>query len=277
VNKSSTKITKRQLESISRQLDDRDNAVLRSLLLARYLTSKQIQRLHFFEIKNKASGVVITHRTLIKLKDHGLIEHLERRIGGVRAGSSSFVWVLTDHGYKLLHPGHKTRKRFYEPSPAFLEHTIATAEAYLQLTEICRENGMELTKIEFEPKCWRSYSDIHSRNAVLKPDLFAVTATADYEDHYFIEIDLATEAPTVILDKCKRYAHYYKGGTEQAKSGVFPFVLWIVPSVSRKESLQRSIASCKSLNPKSIFTVITPDQFNILLVHGIESVSKGVL
>jgi hypothetical protein len=265
------RISGKQLESISRQLSDRDKAVLDSLLLARYLTSKQIQRLHFFNMANKASATVTANRVLTKLKDYGLIEHLERRIGGVRAGSSSFVWVLNDHGYKILHPGNQTRKRFYEPSPAFLEHTLATAEAYLQLTEICRDNGMELTKIEFEPKCWRGYTDTDSRPATLKPDLFAVTASVDYEDHYFIEIDLATEAPSVVLDKCQRYARYYRGGTEQKKSGVFPFVVWIVPSVSRKESLQRNIAGCKSLNPKSIFTVITPDRFSVLLTKGREA------
>ena len=198
-------ITQSQLEIIDRQLGERDKAILHSILLCRYIMSKQIQRLHFTDSVNQSAALRVTQRVLVRLKSCDLIEHLERRIGGVRSGSGSYVWALTDKGYRLLHlneDNNRSRKRFYEPSPAFLEHTLAIAETYLQLIETCRNNKMELIKTEFEPKCWRGYTDIDSKPATLKPDLFAITASGDYEDFWFIEVDLSTEAPGKILDKC---------------------------------------------------------------------------
>lgn len=287
VSKPKAKITKAQLEAIERRLSDRDKAVLKLLLLCKYLTTKQIQRLYFTDLANQKSSMKATNRMLAKLKGYNLLEHLERRIGGVRAGSGSFVWVLTDTGIRILTPD-KARKRSYEPTPTFLEHTLAVAETYLMITEICRGHepschltvgssapAMELTEVEFEPKCWRGYSDIDSKPATLKPDLFAVTASGEYEDCYFFEVDLSTEAPTRILDKCKRYAYYYQLGTEQKKTGVFPFVIWLVPNQSRKESLQRNISGCRDLHPKSLFTVITPNQLDTLLTKGVDSLKTN--
>jgi hypothetical protein len=259
-----------ELRAINRRLADRERDSLRSLLTCRYMTTRQIQRLHITNSPSKKAAITAAQRMLLKLKNYGLVEHLERRIGGVRAGSGSYVWVLTDTGFRILHigcTGNQSRKRLYEPSPVFLEHTLAIAETYLQLTEICNSNKMELTQIEFEPKCWRGYIDTDSRPATLKPDLFAVTASGEYEDCWFFEVDLATESPNKIIEKCQRYAHYYHSGAEQRKTGVFPFVVWIVPNQYRKNSLIKNISECRDLHPKSLFTVITPEQLNTLITQ----------
>ena len=59
--------------------------------------------------------------------------------------------------------------------------------------------------------------------------------SGQYEDRWFIEVDLDTESPNKIIDKCERYHKYYRSGLEQQESGVFPLTVWIVPSAERKK------------------------------------------
>ena len=266
------RITRDRLEELERHLlSDRDKAILHSLQKCRYLTSGQIRRLHFLEHKSQSSATRATNMNLAKLQEFGLIDSLKRRIGGVRAGSGASVRLLTDTGNMLLYIRSKERmprKRLYEPSAIFLEHTLTIAEAYVQVMEICKKHGLEHVKTEIEPTCWRSHVGENGKAAHLKPDLFSIVATGDFEDNWFIEIDLATESYPVVLEKCRRYAHYYKTGIEQKAYGVFPLVVWIVPSLARKEGLQRNLAASRELHPKNIFVVITPDEFEGLLQHG---------
>ena len=270
------RISRKRLEELDRILADRDKEILNSLQKCRYLTTGQIGRLHFKSNANKTAALRAANRVLVKLQDYGVIDALERRIGGVRAGSGAYVWFLTETGTKLLHINDTTyssRKRFFEPSLNFLEHTLAVSESYVQIAEICDKYHLNLIKVEIEPVCWRGYIGEDGKPATLKPDLFTVIAGKEYEDSWFIEIDLSTESPCIILDKCQRYTHYYKSGLEQKQSGVFPLVVWIVPSTSRKENLQRNIAECKELHPKNIFIVITPSEFEELLHQGTEYIT----
>ena len=67
-------------------------------------------------------------RELRKLKDYGLVNTLERRIGGTRAGSGSLIWHLTEAGERFLAIGSSeqyTRRRYLEPSRMFLRHSLA--------------------------------------------------------------------------------------------------------------------------------------------------------
>jgi hypothetical protein len=265
------RISQKRLEEIDRCLSDRDKAVIRSIQECRYLTSGQVHRLHFSEHATGAAGLRAAQRGLMKLGSYKLIETLDRRIGGVRSGSGSLVWSLTEAGIKLPclnGKGCESRKRFFEPSPAYLTHTVAVAETYVRLTEICADRGMELVRTELAPSCWRGYRDGDGKTAVLKPDLFAVTKSGEYRDSYFIEVDLGTESPIVVLEKCRRYALYYRSGAEQKQSGVFPLAVWIMPSAARKENLKRHIAESRDLQSKNIFLVITPDEFEALLRGG---------
>jgi len=275
----SVRISRKRLEELDRQLADKDKCVLRSLQMGRYMVTSQLKRLHYTDHASDLAALRATNRGLLKLQDYGLIASLERRIGGVRAGSGAYVWLLTEAGDRLLHMSgnnNKPRKRFFEPSPAFLEHTLAVSESYVQIIEACRKHDMELDKAELEPNCWRTYTDEYGRTAYLKPDLFSVILDGEYEDRFFIEIDLDTEAPSVVMEKCKRYAHYYKTGVEQKQYDVFPLVVWIVPRQSRLESLRRYIADSRDLTPqeKSIFVVITAAEFETLLCGGVDALRK---
>lgn len=263
------RISKRQLEEFDRILGERDKSVLREIQKYRYLMTGQIQRLLFTEATTPSAALRATSRNLKKLKELGLIDNLSRRIGGVRAGSSSLIWYLTHAGERLLRMhGDEPQpvRRFFEPSSYFLAHTLAVAEIAIQLIEICREHEPKLTALQLEPECWRSYSEVGIALS-LKPDLYAATMTEEYDDRYFVEVDLNTESPAKILEKCERYHKYYQSGLEQEEHESFPLTIWIVPDKARKMRLITHLRRVFDKQPK-LFAIITGDELENLILQG---------
>ena len=265
----SERLSKRRLEEIATTLGDRDKAVLSAIRHCRYLTTEHARRLHFTDAANSSAGLRAANRNLHKLKEMGLTDTLDQRIGGVRAGSSSLVWQMTRGGERLMRligKGAQFPMNPDEHSPFFLAHTLAIAECYVQFTELCRGKGLNLVRVELEPECWRPYSH-KGKPETLKPDLFAVTHCDDYEDRWFIEVDLDTQAPVRVVDKCRRYHEYYRSGKEQAAHKMLPLSVWIVPDAARKESLTKHIRNEFKELP-NIFIVITPDELERLIRQG---------
>jgi hypothetical protein len=232
------------------------------------MSTNQIIRLAFAHLENPESARRAANRAAKRLYNGGLIIPLERRRGGVRAGSGSYIWSLTPAGARFLNmedPEGRVSNRKFEPSAYFLEHTIAITELYLQLRSI---DGVALTDAQFEPQCWRGFPGVLGTQQAIKPDLYAVTSDSDYEDHWFFELDLASEAPSKVIRKCAQYQEYYLAGAEQRKHGVFPLVVWIVPEERRRDSLQDHIARSVELRHKNLFTVILPDELEALIRKG---------
>ena len=237
------RISKRKLEEYNQTLHERDKAILHSIKKCKFLKSDQVGRLYFRGSINPTARLRAASRSLAKLHRLGLIQPLKRRIGGSSAGSASYVWTLKMAGVDLLRLGEeatptksKTRKRIYEPTYIFLKHTLAVAELYTYL-----RTNTNLISADFEPVCWRTYNKSFGVATTLKPDLYAITVADGYEDHYFFEMDLDTEAPIRIMRKCESYGRYYLAGQEQKRTGVFPRVVWVVPTQKRKEALRRHI------------------------------------
>lgn len=261
--------SKKMLEEVDRVLSDRDKRVLNTIREYRYLTTDQIRRLHFIESATASAGLRATSRNLKKLKEMELITSLKRRVGGVQSGSGSSVWRLAPAGEHLLNLTTDTirpRRRNFEPSTYFLAHTLAVSECYVRITEICGGRSVKLTEVQSEPDNWRPYNS-GRKLVALKPDLFVITKCDGYEDRWFFEIDLATESPIRIIEKCRRYFDYYRTGIEQKRHRVFPLVVWIVPDTTRKTSLSTHMKAEFSKLP-NIFTVITPDELGKLIRQG---------
>ena len=270
----STRISRKELEEVGNRLSDRDKDIIEALRKFRFLTTNQIKRLFFIDSANASASHRAANRALIKLQDYGLIYSLKRRVGGVRAGSASYVWSLSPTGHRLLqilNPDkiENVRKRTAEPSARFLEHVLVVSEAYLQISHLTRENeGFNLLTFDVEPECWRTYLNDGGVPKILKPDTYVVTISGEYEDHCFFEIDLDTESPCRIVKKSTQYCRYYVSGTEQKINDVFPLVVWIAPSQKRAESLRRHINEQIEENQKKLFLIITPDQLKKLLIEG---------
>ena len=265
--KKKTRLTRAQLEMLEERLFARDLSVLQALRKYRFLTSDQVGRLYFTNCSTKTSRTRNQNLLLQRLSEHGLIQPLARRIGGYQGGSSVQIWYLTEAGYRLLTlntPGEHKRKRFSEPSPLFLEHTLSIAECVVQLTLICRNShDLSLEAVDTEPSCWRKYKS-DGRVCYLKPDIFVITSYEKFEDSWFIEIDLSTESSSQIIDKCNAYLEYFYTGIEQKETGVFPIVTWVVKDNTRKEKLKQTIRENIKGQPK-MFLVITPDELEKMI------------
>lgn len=264
------RVGRRRLESIERDLSGREQAILTDLSRFRFLTTGQVQTLHFHHHATNQAAARICRRVLERLQRLRVIEHLDRRIGGIRAGSASYVWRVGLVGDRLARAqqGDGSRGRRKEPSTRHLDHTLAVADCYCRLVHAARSGKLELLTVAPEPSSWRRYLAVGGTAETLKPDLFAVTASQDYEDHWFIELDRSTESLPTIVRKCAQYEQYRRTGREQADGGVFPIVVWVVPDDYRTGQVQHAISLSRGLDPQ-LYRVITADRF-------LEAITGGV-
>jgi protein involved in plasmid replication-relaxation len=247
-----------QLARLAARLSSRDQAILGSLSLHHFLTTAQLQRWHFRGHGTSSAAARICRRVLARLDELHVIEHLERRVGGVRAGSASYVWRVGLIGDRLLRmqDAGRPRARRKEPSLRFLDHCLAVADSHLALCDLAAAGQLELITVATEPAAWRRYQSPTGAVDILKPGLYAVTASGEFEDHWFLEIDRATESLPTLLKKCGQYQAYRQTGQEQQRSGVFPWVLWIVPTVAHVGRLRRAIDQTAQL-ANELFRVCT--------------------
>jgi hypothetical protein len=250
-----------ELERIAQQLSDRDWAVLHDLGRVRLLTGRHIQRLHVVE-DSPLTQARRTRSLLQRLNDMGLVTRLERRVGGLRAGSAGFTYALSTTGQQLITGkgpagGHRLR-RPWEPSSIFVDHALAVSELYVQLREAARHDpGVEPLDFQAEPGAWRHWYGPSGEPFVLKPDAFVVVAT-DAEEHFsFLELDRSTESLQVIRRKALTYVSYWQSGQEQVAQGLFPRVVFVVPDERRKAGV---VDTLSQLDAESwqLFQVATP-------------------
>ena len=254
-----SRLTRGQADRVARSLGPRDRAILGTVRTHRFLTTAQIERFHFADHLSPEAAARICRRVLKRLHDLRVLEHLGRRVGGVRAGSASYVWRVGLIGDRLLRTDpDQPRARRKEPSLRHLEHCLAIVDAHLALRDLAAAGAIELLAVQTEPACWRTATSFG--NNILKPDLFAVTAAGDYEDHWYIEVDRATESLPTLLKKCAQYEDYRRTGAEQQARGVFPLVIWIVPDEARAAKLRSAIAGSRSLDT-DLYRVCTPASF----------------
>ncbi len=265
---------RRQLARLAGELLDRELGVVASVGQLRLATARQLERLHFTVPDQHATALTAARscrRILERLVRQRLLVRLQRRIGGVRAGSASFIYALGPVGDRVL-AVDGPRRRFREPSALFVAHTLEVSELYVRLHEAARGGGLQLLDIETEPVCWRSVTTIGGRS-LLKPDLFVVTGNDDYEFRWFVEVDLGTEHAPAVQRKCRIYEAYYRSGIEQASVSVFPRVLWVAPDEERAGRLQRAIEAKTDLTD-GLFVVTTAVQA-IKVLGGSSARSSG--
>jgi Replication-relaxation len=269
----SSRVGRRQLARLASELTDRDRTILEFLDDYRFATSGQLARLFAPNFTGPRSATRQLNRQMTKLADSDLLRRLERRVGGVRAGSSSSIWTLTTAGRKLAHQQggglpEVSRARLGEPSISFLDHTLAVTELRVRLAELTHDGRLASVHSLPEPACWRRYVGRAGQPAWLKPDLAVVTGTADgFEDHWFIEADRATENPARIVTKCRQYQDYRTTGREQADTGVFPAVVWVTPDARRRDQLAERLASERDI-VHGLFHIVALNDFEDAIKNG---------
>lgn len=240
-------------------LSGRDLSIVGQVSDLRLMTARQIQAIHFplAEHDNSAAAARACRRSLERLHREQLLIRLDRRIGGARAGSASFIYALGPAGHRILALS-SPRPRFREPSAVFGDHTLAAAQLVVELTLAARAGLVELLVCQPEPRCWRTFS-LAAQSTLLRPDLFVSLGVGDFEHRWFCEVDRGTEHLPALIRKCRVYEQYYATGKEQAAHGVFGRVCWIVPTVARAERLRTAIDHDRRLTDE-LFTITTTDR-----------------
>jgi hypothetical protein len=205
-----------------------------------------------------ASRARMARRTLARLTEQRVLARLERRIGGVRAGSAGYCYYLGPVGQRLVAfwAGQGfTRGRFRpEPGSRYVRHRLAVSELYVQARLADREGRLELLAFDLEPGCWRAFASGLGGQTLLKPDAFARIGLGAYEDRWFIEVDLGTESRPVLARKLRSYVDYFRAGSEQAAHGVFPKVLLLTTTEARCAALVETVQALPA-ESWALFTV----------------------
>lgn len=243
---SARRATPALIRDLQDRLTDHDLAVLKTVSDLRFVTGNQLTRIHFAGADDAATNARAARRALIRLVRLDCLARLPRRVGGVRAGSAGFVYALGLAGQHLavLHRWQpdRRRRRSHVPGTFFLDHTLAIAELHTLLIEGDRSRRFELLELSAEPACWRRYGGIGSQGqATLKPDSYVRLGVGEYEDSYFMEVDMGSEGSQALERKFKQYLAYERSGSEQERHGVFPRVLWLTPTPERVEVIERCV------------------------------------
>jgi hypothetical protein len=204
------------------------------------MTGAQLQQLHFTDSDHASfeSAARACRRVLKRLVDQRVLGALQRRIGGVRAGSQGLTYEVGSVGRRLLGVVHPSGRR--EPSWLFLDHTLAVADWYVRLVLAQREGRSDQLFIEVEAEAWRSFVGVNGKQ-LLAPDLFVRLLIGDDELVWFIEVDRGTEHQASLKRKAERYIAYYHTGIESERLGLFPKVLWIVENDQRAGEIERAL------------------------------------
>lgn len=255
---STARVGRNELHELALRLSERDWAITRFVKRHRFASTTQLRRMFFTGHTSQSAATRACVRVLDRLLTLRIITRLERRIGGHRQGSSAFVWCLDIIGDRLTRSPGQARGRFYEPSRAFLAHSLAITETHVTLREAARTGAFQLAQVEVETEAWRAYVAPHGSKTVLKPDLMVTTSSGAYDNHWYIEIDLDTESLPVLLRKSHTYEQYRRTGRAHAEHGVFPRVLWVLPTQGRIARLEAAIAAEPRL-PDRLFASTTPE------------------
>lgn len=247
-------------------LSDRELAILHSVASHRYLSAGQIQAFHFAEHASDLSAARTCRRVLERLSKRRVLGRLERRIGGVRAGSASFVYQVGARGSIVLREfGQAQHRRRYEPGLAFLEHHLAIADLHVALVEAERRGEVSISELELEPLCWRAFSDLGGQTLWLRPDLYVALTVGDETTHWFIEVDRGTESIQSLVRKCRVYEHYLRCGTEQRRIGAFPYVCWTLPRGARADKFGAALARAREITVEAHRLVVAAQAADYLV------------
>lgn len=227
--------------ALARELAARQITVLPHLARVRLLTGAHIDRLLANPETTTPTTARDRRRTMARLHDLGLVTILERRIGGVRAGSAGHIYTLTPTGHRVLaalsgQPCPPHVKKPATPGTLFLAHTLAISDIYVALHEAARYHTVHVSTFTTEPTCWQPTGG----GNYLKPDAYCVLATTTHQDCWWLEIDQATEPLPRIRAKCRAYLDFLTHGG-LGPDTVPPRVLYTTPDTRRAHAIEETI------------------------------------
>ena len=266
MNRSPTDNTARFSSLVPSPIHPMQARLLALVAAHRFATTTQLARLTAPEYASPASALRQTQRHLASLTQQRLLTSLERRVGGWQGGSAVTIWAATTRGHRRVAADEDEvprRQRPREVSTTFLDHLLAITEVRTNVEEAVRQEADTEAAVALEPDCWRTALSPSGQVQVLRPDLAVTITSPAYEDRYLVEVDRATENPGRVIATCWRYQEHQ---AQASDGGVFPLVVWLVPTDRRRHRLERAIAHSTGLL-RDLFRVIRLDQLPTL-IHG---------
>lgn len=266
-----------RLASLAAQLSERDHAVVSDVVRLRFLTAGQLSRLHFAAIPQPVTRIRRAQRTLARLVEQGLLIRCERRVGGVRAGSSSFTYASAAEGLRLVSymvgNGIPRARAVVEPGTSFVDHAVAVNDVYVHLVEAERAVTIELLQHQAEPNCWRAFLGPIGSAINLRPDAFVALGIGELEQRSFLEVDRGTEGSTALRRKLGIYVDYWRSGIEQQRHGVFPRVVWQVGR-ARRVAVLHALVEELPVEARRLF-VVADDAGTLACLRGEAAKAEG--
>lgn len=252
------------------ELSQRDRTILRFVHEIGLASARQVEILAFQPSASDETSALSAarrcRRVLRRLADDDYLNRLERRVGGVRAGSAGHLYQLATAGKRAL--GITGRGRTWEPGSRYVDHALAAGDLHVALVAAERTGHIDRVRILHEPATWRRFGRGTSL-VTLKPDLLVELSTRDgtgglWELRWFVEIDRATEHLPTVLAKCRTYEQYWRSGRESERHEVFPRVLWSVPHRRRAEAIAAAVRGSPQLTNELFAVAEAPDAVAVI-------------
>ncbi len=234
------RVRQRQVDWIADRLSPRDWAVMETVNRLRIASGDQLERVCFTETAAGRSRTVTRSRVLARLVRWRVLVAVGRRVGGRERGSTAQVFALDSAGQRLMRQrqwadGAVARVRRPGPPGVYsLRHLLAVSELYVELTEQTGgAEGLRLATFKAEPGAhWPD-----GRGGVLKPDAYAVLERPGTRDHWWIEVDMATESLPTLRMKIQTYLDFRRRG-ERGPDDITPWVLVSTVTEQRRDAIR---------------------------------------
>jgi hypothetical protein len=223
------------------RLSERDWSVVVEVNRLRVASGEQLERLCFASVREGRSRTVTRSRVLARLVRWRVLVPVARRIGGGGRGSTGQAFALDVAGRHLLvrrglATAERTRvRRPGTPGERSLRHLLAVSQLYVDLIEQTRDDEQVSCRFQAEPGSWWP----NGRGGWMKPDAYVVLERAGAWDHWWVEVDLATESLPTVRGKIGAYLDFQARG-ELGPDGVTPWVL-ISTVTSRRAEAARGL------------------------------------
>lgn len=226
------------VEAVSEWMSARDWLIVETVNTLRVASGQQLERLLFAELAAGRSRTVTRSRVLARLVGWRVLVPVGRRVGGSGRGSTVQAFALDSAGRRLLvqrgwaRDAHRRVRRPGAPGARTLAHLLAVSELYTALVETCRASGLPVPQFVTEPAAW--WPD--GRGGVLKPDAYAVLEREGARDHWWVEVDLATESLPTVAGKLAVYLEFRRRGG-RGPAEVTPWVLVAAITSQRRDAI----------------------------------------
>lgn len=263
-----TRLDRTRYGWVADRLSDRDWQIIETVNRLRLVSGQQLERLCFHPLTGHAREVV-RGRVLRRLVSWQVLAVSPRRIGGAARGSAGAAFALGSAGARLYaerQAAQASRQRVRHPgvpTERTVRHTLAVSELCINLVEQARQQDANVVVFAAEPASWWP----NGLGGYVKPDAYVVLALGPVRDHWWVEVDLATESLPTMKRKLSTYLNFVARG-QLGPQGVVPRVLVSTVTTERRDAIRAIVSHLPDPAP-ALMRIETADTAATQLLEGL--------